>query len=172
MIIMIIVCQTQTWADWCQTVHDLTWYNKILIQYCNGYKMLWKQVTSISIMAKYMMIMQTKALPQATLPYFLPQQKHPSKHAMAMHNDHTDNAPPYQYDDLPPYIWSRTIVSITNYKNTSPYVDLFPLLYKIPAYITKKRNKNHAHDKYLYCWWNCTTTKSQSNKKTCANNTS
>ena len=58
---------------------------------------------------------------------------------------HTHEDPtPYMYDTL------QLLFLTTHYKTkTNDYVDDFPL-YKIPAYIIKKRNKNHDHDKCLY----------------------
>ena len=48
---------------------------------------------------------------------------------------------------------SQLLFLTTHYKTKiNDYVDDFPL-YKIPAYIIKKRNKNHDHGKCLYRQW-------------------
>ena len=69
-----------------------------------------------------------------------PHQNHPSKHTITTKQTHKATAPLYKNDTL------QLLFSTTHYENTLNYVDEFPL-YKEPTYITKKRDKNHAHDK-------------------------
>ena len=69
------------------------------------------------------------------------QQNHPRKHTITTKQTHKATAPLYKNDTL------QLLFLTTYYENTLNYVvDEFPL-YKEPTYITKKRDKNHAHDK-------------------------
>ena len=80
-------------------------------------------------------------------PQASPQQKHPSKHTPMKHTyEDLPPPPPQKYDTL------QLLFLTTHHKNIKAYDDEFTL-YKIPTYITKKRNNHHAHDKYLYRRW-------------------
>ena len=79
--------------------------------------------------------------------------KNKSNYELCFHpifpSSNTNKACTTNHTTMPPCDTLQLLFLTKTYKNTKDYVDAVPL-YKIPKYITKKRNKNHTHhDEYL-----------------------
>ena len=60
--------------------------------------------------------------------------------------------------------WSGTYTTSNNYTDANVHM-MCIIIHTIPEFITRKRNKNHMHDAYLYQHWNYNKTKTKLNPK-------